>query len=270
MMLISPAGRVAGGAGVLGGLGATMFTAAEIAEGLAKYGADSVWGDPELMAGWQARYGEGGTYEREPSVIRGEQESGGEQFALAPISWSTIPTYQYRSCNPTDTNCVMANVLAEQANLAIGFNAEQAWLLAKCEHEEAMNGRVPAGPRCDQYRVTRAVPGVPASVGAPMVASGSSAPLTPEQQQSLNVYQSQYTPEGVRRPTAPNQTTPPRPQPGEVVTSGTGAPPVPPPQTTGGDGKGVDGKGVDGKIFGMDPVMLAVIAGVGALLLRKK
>jgi hypothetical protein len=205
---------------------------------------------------YRTYYGAGGAYSQALSVQAAAAESAA---AVAPLpDGPPAPMlYPAQVCGAAEmiaTDCVAHNAAVQQANLALQENARRAWNLRVCEHNAALTPGTAQDVQCGQYRGDLPVPAVPGNPPKqPAVCSGGQcytpfvggAADTPQQQASMVSGK-------------PNQTVPPKGQPGEV------------PRDGGGSGGGTAAPSGDGKIFGMDPLMLAVVAGVGALLLLRK
>jgi len=239
---------------------------------------------------WTAYYGPSGYYtEAEAPAKKAENvgDSGGGNGGGGTVNWDTYqpgartPLMQIpaEDCSPSDVGCVMRNAQRQQANMALNAVHIQAFNLDVCEANRALNPGLASS--CGQYRgtiVVPAAPGVPqlaarqpdTSVGVPVVPA-----WTPQQVASSITNQ-------------PNQSVPPRGQPGEVR-----APSV--TETAlerlrrealereaaareeaagrdAGTGGGFSLADAGGKILGLEPMTLAIIAamGVGALMLLKK
>lgn len=199
---------------------------------------------------WEAYYGAGGTYSQQESVQRAEEE---EEASVEGAVYVNPNLYVTEACSPMDSACVARNDLVQQANFVILANANKAVFMANCR----ASGR---GSLCDQY-VQLPVPAVP-----PMAGSTGARPMLPalNGQSQIGGGTAQQAASSITN--QPNQTVPPRGQPGEVATGGgiVAAALVPPAAP-------FSLIGADGKILGLDPMVVALIAaGVGALVLLKK
>jgi len=206
---------------------------------------------------WEAYYGAEGFYAHGPSVVEAAREAAayreppGDQ--PAPMLYAAMP------CGANEMGsgpCVSFNAQVQRANMALLENARREWKLKMCEYDASLNPKSVRQP-CDQYQARLDVPPVAGGVLQEAECSGGQC----------------YTPYIGTAPTAatgrvdtvardkPNQSVPPRPQPGEV------------PVKTAAEKLAAEKLAADGgKIFGMEPMTLAVIAaaGVGALMLLKK
>lgn len=220
-------------------------------------------------AAYESYYGAGGMYEQAASVKAAAAEP--DYYDAGPSGPPAPMLYAAKVCGAAEmgtTDCVAFNAAVQRANMAIQENARRAWNLQVCKQNAAINPGTNDVP-CTQFEARLPEPVVPGGIKQQAVCSGGECytpfvggtstdvpigpfkdvvPPTPQQQASYIANKA-------------NQTVPPKPQPGEVPKDGGGG-------TGDGDGEG-DGKG-DGKIFGMDPIMLAVIAGVGLLLVVRK
>ena len=224
---------------------------------------------------YEAYYGATGYYSQGASVIRGVEETAARR---EPLGEQPAPMlYGAKPCGAAEmgsTDCVSYNMQVQQANMALQENARRAWNLTVCEHNAAVNPGANDMP-CGQYKDRLPVPAVPGNpvlqqavctegecytpfIGGTdtRVATRPVVPVAPLTQQQIASYTQNK----------PNQTVPPKEQPGEV--------PVKTAAELAAEKLAAEklaaGGADDGKIFGMDPVMLAVIAGVGALLLLKE
>jgi hypothetical protein len=213
---------------------------------------------------YQLYYGSGGVYSQAASVQAAVAESGGAVDPLpenppAPMLYGAMPCGAQEM---SSTNCVAYNQQVQTANLVLQANARRAWDLRRCEYNAAVNPGTATDVSCDQYRGQDLVPTVPGGVLQPAVCSGGECytPFIGGTQAGQTTQAAQYAPPTPQQQASaianrPNQTVPPREQPGEVVIGG------------GGEGGVTDGG--DGKIFGLDPILLVAIAGVALLALRK-
>ena len=261
------------GLGGLGGLGVMneADAIAAIAAG-AKPGSEA----------YEAYYGKAGFYSQEGSVKAAAAEASyyDEGLPAGPPAPMLYPAKQCGAAEMMTTDCVSHNAAVQQANMAIEENARRAWNLQVCRHNAAINPGTNDVP-CTQYEARVPEPAVPGNPtkqqavcsggqcytpfvgGTPPTASSGPArevaPPTPQQQASYIANR-------------PNQSVPPREQAGEVVvkTAAQLAAEKAAAEEAEAAKKAAGGGDGDGKIFGLDPVMLAVIAGVGALLLLKK
>ncbi len=216
---------------------------------------------------YEQYYGAGGTYAQAESVERAQAEREYENVTEpagppAPMLYAAMP------CGPQEMlsgPCVSFNAQVQNANLVLQENARRAYHLQACEYNAAVNPGTATDLNCEQYRGGLPEPPAPPSaVKQQAVCSGGEcytpyagqtptapssaparevAPPTPQQQASYISGR-------------PNQTVPPRGQPGEVAVDGGWISELPP--LTGG-----------GKIFGLDPMILAAAA-LGVLLVLRK
>lgn len=217
---------------------------------------------------YESYYGAGGTYSQAASVMTAAAEESYYDEGLpsgppAPMLYAAMPCgAQEMSSGP----CVGFNAQVQAANLVLQENARRAWNLATCERDVRLNPGTATNLDCGKYRGSLPIPAVPPAAQLQQAVCTEGECYTPY------VGQTSSTPSGgpatpVAPPTPqqqassvsgkPNQTVPPKGQPGEVPKDGGGG---------GGETVVPDG---GGKIFGMDPIMLAVVAGVALLALRK-
>lgn len=247
------------GLGGLGGLGLGVMTEAEaiaILGGAQQATATAA----QQKEAYETYYGKTGYYSQEVSV----QAAAAETSYVSRLPEGPPPPMLYPAmvCGAAEmmsTDCVAYNGAVQRANLALSENARRAWELQVCENNAALTPGTAQDQPCGQYREWLPEPAVPGAVKQQAVCSGGECytplvgggggvvtPPTPQQQASYIANRA-------------NQSVPPPPQPGEIPKDG-GA----------GGGTGDKSGTGDGKIFGMDPVMLAAIAGVGLLLVMRK
>jgi len=243
-------------------------------------------------AAYEARYGAGGSYLREASVIATYGDTDADKVAdvtynpvtkewlganpaygKPPESSPPVNLYIAAQCGPSDYACIAENERRQQANLRIIENANRAFNLQACRYNSSINPEtvndrdctglyspLPALVASGEMRMVASSGGsysIPADAGTPAQRQAAAGAWTAQQAASAAANR-------------PNQTVPPRPQPGEVPAAAS--------ETAlerllreslareaVGDGTG------NGKILGLDPKVLALIAaGVGALMLLKK
>lgn len=283
--------------GACGPCGMGAMTEAEISAAL-------IGGAGPTTEAWKARYGAGGSYQREASVIATYGDTNADKIADVKYDsdteqwYSTNPSYNAggsavyvapelypsEACSPMDSACVARNDMVAQANQVLRDNANRLVFMANC----MASGR---GAVCDQYKQV-AEPPVPALYGEyrrKLPAINNQAQIVGETvaQQKVNadawaVQQKAMATQEAASAVAnkPNQTVVPKPQPGEVATGGSGITAaelaaILAAQNNPGGGGEVAAPfslvGADGKIMGLEPTTLALIAaGVGAFMLLKK
>jgi hypothetical protein len=165
------------------------------------------------------------------------------------------------------TDCVSYNAQVQQANMALQENARRAWNLRVCEDNAAVNPGTATDQPCTQFQTRLPVPAVPGGVLQEAVCSGGQC-YTPLMGTTPTTATGRV--DTAARATAqqaasaitnqPNQSVPPRPQPGEVAAAAAAKAAAEAAAVAGG-----------GKILGLEPMTLAIIvaAGVGALVLLK-
>lgn len=209
---------------VSAGLGST---AAEISALAARVAAGDSSAEEAYREALKSYYAEGGTYQSSPSVQAAESV---RQLAAPPPEMPAPMLYAAEECDIKDGACIARNAARQQANMALMENARRAYNLQVCEYNAAINPGQDLS--CDQFR--QQVPVPPAS--GPMQqavctggqcytpAAGDTAAVSAQEKARQEAYGRQYTSAGVPRqqPSVPNQTTPPRPQPGEVPATDTG------------------------------------------------
>lgn len=246
---------------------------------------------------YEARYGAGGTYLREPSVIATYGDANADHIAdvhldasgdwvadnpnltAPPAGAPPVNLYVAMQCGPSDAACIAENERRQLANLRIIENANRAFNLQVCRYNASLN---PAAVNVnDCTGLYSALPVLTASGEMRTVSpSGGeySTPIGGETAAQLQARTQAWTAQQTASATTnqPNQSVPPRPQPGEVPTGGgiTAAElaailAAQNKQTDSGSGFSlVD---ADGKILGLDPkVLMLIAAGVGVLMLLKK
>jgi hypothetical protein len=242
---------------------------------------------PETAA-WQARYGAGGSYSREASVVTAAREEQVERDL--PESSGPASLYVAAQCGPSDAACIAENERRQQANMALIQNANREFNMQVCRSNAAMNPGTVNDRDCTGLYSPLPVP--PATGPKVLVApSGGSYSVpveagTPAQQQAAaTAWAAQQKVMAAQEAASaaankPNQTVAPKGQPGEVTTGGSGitaaelAAILAAQNSPGGGGEAAAPfslVGADGKIMGLEPMTLALIAaGVGALMLLKK
>jgi hypothetical protein len=160
---------------------------------------------------------------------RGGQDPGSEM--PAPKLYAT------EECGPTDGACIGRNQQRQVANMALLENARRDWNLLVCQNNAALNPGTANDRPCGQFESKVQVPPAPGVLTTAVCSGGQCyAPIasSPGGGGGGSGYQE---PGGARPGTGggasgggttggsptgvPNQTTPPKPQAGEVPTSGT-------------------------------------------------
>lgn len=195
----------------------------------------------------------------------------------SPESSAPVALYVAAQCGPSDYACIAENERRTQANIKLIENANREFNMAACRANAALNPGTVNDWDC--VGLYSPVPVPPASGPKVVVAPSGGSYSAPAEARTAVQERDAATAWDIWQTKSaaankPNQTVPPKGQPGEVATGGgiTAAElatilAAQNKQT----GPGFSLVDADGKILGLDPKMLMLIAaGVGALMLLKK